>query len=781
MNVADLEVKVSYDDAQVQRGLNGLNDKVGKSDSILRGAASSMLGFIGAGVVMPAVGAAAGFVGDSLLGLSSRLEIAQNGFTNMLGSSQAASAHLEELKAFAAGTPFEFQDVAQASQRLLAMGIAADQVVPTLSSVGNAVAAMGGGQEQIDRVTMAIGQMNAKGKVSAEEMLQLAEAGIPAWDMLAQSIGKSVPETQKLVSEGQVAADQFLAAFNSEVPKRFGDSMAAQAQTLPGLMSTMKDTVSMGLAGMAGPLTESLKGAIGTLNQNLGPLMAAVGTAFGPLLGSLGEIVGLLASQLTPILTQLAPIIGETASILAESLGQALSQILPVLGSLLTAIAPVLPMLAELAGTIVGALAPVLVALGQALQPIITALVDGLRPVFDAIQPLIPQLVAAFMPLVDVLLQLLVALTPLIPPLIQMATGWTKLLPVILPIITAVTTFASELIARLIPAIQSIVGWLSEFLGALTSLDFGKVGEMLGDLWNTITTWVSEAISKLPGMLWDMATAFLGWLVDVIPEAVIKLGELWWAIESWILEKIVALPGLLLGWVTGFLSWVAPLLGQLPGQLLGIWVGINTWLLQKAAELPGLLLGWITGFLSWVAPLVAQLPGKLLDIANRIRDWATGLPGQLIEWVGDIGGKMLELGPKIVEGLWNGIKNMGDWLKDRVKDFAKGVIDGFKSGFGIFSPARTMFPVGEEIAAGLAVGIGRGLPLVTGAIGDITTAATVSPSISPQFAYAAATGGGTAGGDLTVNVYNGDPDEMIAVIERWARRNGPLPVAARGY
>jgi tape measure domain-containing protein len=175
-------------------------------------------------------------------------------FTNLLGSGQAAKKFLDELAAFAARTPFEFPELVKSAQRLTAMGFASREVIPMLTAVGNAVSAMGGSAAQIDRVTTALTQMKAKGKVSAEEMMQLAEAGIPAWQILADKIGKSIPEAMKLAEKGAVSADVAIEGLIEGMQSKFGGMMEAQATTWQGMLSTLSDTT----AQMAGQIMEPL-------------------------------------------------------------------------------------------------------------------------------------------------------------------------------------------------------------------------------------------------------------------------------------------------------------------------------------------------------------------------------------------------------------------------------------------------------------------------------------------------------------------------------------------
>lgn len=188
-----------------------------------------------------AVTAMGGAVAVTGLKFNAMKEQADIAFTTMLGSGLMAKSFLDELQAFAAKTPFEFPDLIRASQRLLAMGFAASEIIPTMTAIGDAVAALGGGQMEIDRVTTALGQMNAKGKTSAEEMMQLTEAGIPAWQMLADKIGVSVPEAMKMVTAGAIDAKTTVSAVVDGIETRFGGMMAAQSQTFNGLLSNLKD------------------------------------------------------------------------------------------------------------------------------------------------------------------------------------------------------------------------------------------------------------------------------------------------------------------------------------------------------------------------------------------------------------------------------------------------------------------------------------------------------------------------------------------------------------
>lgn len=64
-----------------------------------------------------------------------------------------------------------------------------------------------------------------------------------------------------------------------------------------------------------------------------------------------------------------------------------------------------------------------------------------------------------------------------------------------------------------------------------------------------------------------------------------------------------------------------------------------------------------------------------------------------------------DVGIQLVKGLWEGIKDMGSWIKDKLAEFAGGVLDNIKGFFGIHSPSTVMK---DQIGKNLALGIGEG-------------------------------------------------------------------------
>lgn len=260
--------------------IDGLRKEIDSAQKILKqkfgskglGISQSSLEILGGlGVAIAGIGAAA-------VRSSAQMEQTRKAFTTLLQDASLAKDFLAELERFAASTPFELPGLLDASKRMLAFGFSAQQVIPILTAVGDSAAALGMGQEGINCLTMAIGQMQAKGKVSAEEMLQLAEAGVPAWQMLADAMGKSIPEAMKLAEKGAIDSATGIQAIVSGMNSKFGGMMKDQATTINGMLSNIKDSVGQTMTVVGDEITEGLdlKTALKTAQDDLSDFAAKV-------------------------------------------------------------------------------------------------------------------------------------------------------------------------------------------------------------------------------------------------------------------------------------------------------------------------------------------------------------------------------------------------------------------------------------------------------------------------------------------------------------------------
>ena len=241
--IAGLVVRISGDTSGLRKEINAAQRQLNNAFGT-KGMAFSK------GLVkgMAATGAAMGALGVKALAEASKLQKVQVAFTNLLGSAQKADDYIRKLYDFANQSPFSFEELANGAQRLMAMGYEGEEALETLRAIGDAAAGIGKGTEGIARISLALGQIKAKGTVQAEEMRQLAENGIPAWDMLAKKLGVDVATAMKMVEKRSVSAKTGIEALTEGMASKYGGMMEKQAKTIEGGWQVAMDGVQRVLA-----------------------------------------------------------------------------------------------------------------------------------------------------------------------------------------------------------------------------------------------------------------------------------------------------------------------------------------------------------------------------------------------------------------------------------------------------------------------------------------------------------------------------------------------------
>lgn len=196
------------------------------------------------GAVLGATGAFAGIYQP--MNLAGDYEQTVVAFNTLLGSAEKATKFLAEAQEFANKTPFEFPELLNSSKLLLAFGFEAENVLDMMETIGDTSSGLGAGSEGIDRITRALGQMYAKGRVQAEELLQLQELGVPAAEILQEELGLTAEQVANIGNES-VNASLAIQALLTGMDKRFGGMMDNQSKTAKGMTSTIKDTIQNNL------------------------------------------------------------------------------------------------------------------------------------------------------------------------------------------------------------------------------------------------------------------------------------------------------------------------------------------------------------------------------------------------------------------------------------------------------------------------------------------------------------------------------------------------------
>lgn len=235
-----------------------------------------------------ALSAAEGFI-SSGIEYNAQIEKYTTGFTNMLGSAEAAQQVMSQIQEDAAKTPFDVASLTQANQYLISAGENASYARDTIMALGDAVSATGGGNDELNRMSQNLQQIANTGKATAADIKQFAYAGIDVYGILADYTGKSTAEVQNMTISYDLLTQALQAA--SEEGGRYYNSMDTQSQTMNGRVSTLKDNVSQ----LAGLLTGDLSSGFGVVIGNLNDMLVAAQEAYKTdgWIGLAGAITGL--------------------------------------------------------------------------------------------------------------------------------------------------------------------------------------------------------------------------------------------------------------------------------------------------------------------------------------------------------------------------------------------------------------------------------------------------------------------------------------------------------
>lgn len=292
--LAQAEAQLRATTTALKAANNGMDGFASSTD---KASGKSLAGAIAQGTVMAgifsklgsaALSAAEGFI-SSGIEYNAQIEKYTTGFTNMLGSAEAAQQVMSQIQEDAAKTPFDVESLTKANQYLISAGENASYARSTIMALGDAVSATGGGNDELNRMSQNLQQIANTGKATTADIKQFAYAGIDVYGILADYTGKSTAEVQKMTISYDLLTQALQAA--SEEGGRYYNSMDTQSQTMNGRISTLKDNVSQ----LAGLLTGDLSSGFGVVIGNLNDMLVAAQEAYKTdgWIGLAGAITGL--------------------------------------------------------------------------------------------------------------------------------------------------------------------------------------------------------------------------------------------------------------------------------------------------------------------------------------------------------------------------------------------------------------------------------------------------------------------------------------------------------
>lgn len=433
-------------------------------------------------------------------------------------------------------------------------------------------------------------------------------------------------------------------------------------------------------AGNILPRVETALGGVGSLIEKLLPVIVdaipdVIENLLPKLLASGTNIVLTLVQGIAAAIPSLLKVLNQLLAVVLEKIpeffnnvselfsGEGAANIMDMLLTLFTSIATgIISNLPTILNSLINMLAQILIFLVTQIPSIVSAVVSVIPAIVNGLLQAIPTLIQAIPPIIDALIN---GLLDCIPDIIDTGVELiTALVDNLSEIINTIVAVIPEIITNLVNAIQDHLPDI---------IDAGV--ELIGALFNNLPEIINTIVRAIPPII----TALINGLLDFIPD-IIEAG----------FKLIIALVGNLPQIIITIVRAIPKIIAGIIGALINATPKIIA-----------------TGFKLLIS-IIKNLPQIIAKIITAI----PAIIKALIDGFGDYLSDMADIGLNLIKGLWNGIKNAGAWLRDKISGFFGGVVDSIKDFFGIASPSKLMRDqVGKFIAQGIWVGFNKEDPM----------------------------------------------------------------------
>jgi tape measure domain-containing protein len=260
--------KITNSTKQLERAANGAQNSIRRTNKGIRetgraaDTASKGVNRLGKAIR----GLIAGFgvfqAGKFVIFKTAELERQTKSLEVLTGSLGNARSIIKELQQFGAVTPFTSSELVETAKRLKAFGFETEQIVDVTKRLADVAGATGA---DLGGIATAFGQIQAKGRLQGEELLQLQERGIGLQDELQKMYGLTADEFRKALEGGRISADAVNLALQNitDTGGKYANGAIAQSETLAGKFSTLVDGIERIAVTIGNVVSPALKGIIG--------------------------------------------------------------------------------------------------------------------------------------------------------------------------------------------------------------------------------------------------------------------------------------------------------------------------------------------------------------------------------------------------------------------------------------------------------------------------------------------------------------------------------------
>lgn len=430
--------------------------------------------------------------GKAAVTASGQVELLRKGLEFTLGKTDTTRL-IKGIQAIGEASAYDTNQLIPMSRAWINMGESADQAMGRIQKLVDLGSAFGLTTDQIEHANLALSQMAASGKINAQDMMQLTNAGIPSWKMLADAMGMSVSQVKELSEQGKLTGDAINALWNTFEEKTRGASTTL-ADSLMGQTSNIEEAIANSMAVVGDIIREAfdIKGILTEVGEFVedvkGHLMSIKEAA---------ESIGMKQAILNEI-SSINPAVGAMASALVSAFNSIKNVISNNIGLIKNLIAAIL----LVKGTVV--VVTGLVAAFTAVSGAISALTVSIS-IFKAMQAGILAVTTA-VKLMTVAMNfnpVILAISLVCAALVMLYTHWDD-----------VKKIVESAVNKIKEVVADALGFVVDFLENRLVKGVKTVGDAFVDFAGMILPkWASDSLGVISDMV-DKACALLKSLAD---------------------------------------------------------------------------------------------------------------------------------------------------------------------------------------------------------------------------------------------------------------------------
>lgn len=479
-------------------------------------------------------------LGKKALEASANMEVLRQGLDFVLGSSEETDKLINGMRALGEQSAYDTNELIPLARQWVNMGDNAETAVGKMTKIVDLGSAFGLTSEQIGSATLALSQMAAAGKINGQDMLQLTNANIPAWKLLADHMGLSVAELRKMSEAGQLGEDAINELWDA-IEERTQGATSRMNGTLMASFSNLEEEIQNSMAGIGDIISQAfnLKGIL----QGGSDMVSSFREALEQIKQD-AESVGIgqaIMNQISNVSPELATLLGTIGNIVGEFINIVIAgwnEIYATLSNLdIAAILMVINDVVSRAGPAVLAAVSLIIGAINLILPVVVGLINAFANAYNTVSPYITSMAGLFQ-------QIPVAISTAITAISTAFSSFVSWLEssVWQPIRNAAVTVINFIVGSwvafggfVMAAVQPLVDWFQSSV-------WQPISEFATAAWNTITAlwgqfvdWFSQVMSPVT----DVASECWNAICDFASEAWDTISGIWSVVAGWFDSTVV--------------------------------------------------------------------------------------------------------------------------------------------------------------------------------------------------------------------------------------------------